>query len=373
MTDTRLWEGWMRRALELARRAWGETHPNPMVGALIAEDGKIVAEGWHARSGELHAERIALRNLGRAPRPGATMVVTLEPCSTHGRTGACCDAIARAGIARVIVGATDPFAGHAGHGFAVLRQAGVEVVSGVLAEECADLNLIFNHWIVRREPFVALKTATSLDGRIASRSGESQWITGETARADVMRWRRYFPAIASSSGTVLADNPRLTSRREGAEEWCPVRFVFDRRLRTAERLDLHVFTDAWREKTVVVTSDQSDPERRAALERAGIRSWVLPAPTAEEFFHQFKTRCAEENLPGVWVEGGGTFLGAWLRSGAADYLYQYVAPVLFADEAALPAFSGSATNLKNLFRLNGLKHEKLGSDSLLRGHLLLRA
>ncbi len=359
----------MRRALELARRAWGETHPNPMVGALIIEEGKIVAEGWHARSGELHAERVALNNLERKPKPDATMVVTLEPCSTHGRTGACCEAIARAGIARVIVGAEDPFAGHAGNGFAVLRQSGVEVISGILAEECADLNLIFNHWIVRREPFVALKTATSLDGRIASRHGESQWITGATARADVMRWRRYFPAIATSSGTVLADNPRLTSRCEGAEEWCPVRFVFDRRLRTAERLDLHVFSDAWREKTVVVTAAQAAEERRDVLKKNGVAVWALPVATEQDFFCAFKNRCAEENLPGVWVEGGGTFLGSWLKSGAADYLYQYVAPTIFADEKAIPAFSGSETDLGNLFRVNRLKYEKLGSDSLLRGHL----
>lgn len=370
--STAVMENWMRRALELARRAWGKTHPNPMVGALIVEDGKIVAEGWHERSGELHAERIALNNLGRAPKPDATMVVTLEPCSTHGRTGACCEAIARAGIARVIVGATDPFAGHAGNGFALLRHSGVEVISGILAEECTDLNLIFNHWIVRREPFVALKTATSLDGRIASRHGESQWLTSTASRADVMRWRRYYPAIATSSGTVLADDPRLTSRREGVEEWCPVRFVFDRRLRTAERLDLQVFSDAFREKTVVVTTEKAEEKKRAALEKNGVLVWTLPASTERDFFRAFKTRCAEENLPGVWVEGGGTFLGAWLKSGEADYLYQYVAPVLFADAQALPAFQGSDTDLKNLFKINELKYERTGDDGLIRGYLKSR-
>ncbi|MDR2863781.1 MAG: bifunctional diaminohydroxyphosphoribosylaminopyrimidine deaminase/5-amino-6-(5-phosphoribosylamino)uracil reductase RibD, partial [Puniceicoccales bacterium] len=189
------YQNWMRRALTLAKRAWGNTHPNPHVGALIVESGVIVAEGWHERAGDAHAEINTLRALGRRPKPGATLVVTLEPCSTHGRTGACTTALLDAGISRVVAGTADPFPAHCGRGFALLREAGVEVVSGVLAGECADLNLIFNHRVTHGEPLVALKTATTLDGRIATRTGQSQWITGPEARADVMRWRRYFPAI----------------------------------------------------------------------------------------------------------------------------------------------------------------------------------
>src|SRR5262245_54618262 len=185
-------EHFMRRAIVLARGVWGTTHPNPMVGALIVEDGHIVAEGATAPDGGPHAERLALLARGKTPRPGATMYVTLEPCCTHGRTGACTEAIIAAGIKRVVVGATGPFPEHQGKGFEMLRAAGIEVISGVLERECNDLNLIFNHW-VKRGPMLAAKAAITLDGKIACRTGESRWITNDAARIDVHRWRRLFP------------------------------------------------------------------------------------------------------------------------------------------------------------------------------------
>ena len=219
-------EVFMRRALELANGVWGNTHPNPMVGAVIVEDGHIVAEGATAHDGGPHAERLALLARGKAPRPGATMYTTLEPCCTHGRTGACTEAIIAAGIKRVVVGATDPFPAHQGKGYELLRAAGIEVITGVLERECNDLNLIFNHW-VQRGTMLAAKSAVTLDGKIACRTGESRWITNEAARADVHRWRRLFPAIAVGAMTVLKDNPRLTARIEGQPEWSPLRFVFE--------------------------------------------------------------------------------------------------------------------------------------------------
>src|SRR3954465_2080831 len=164
-------ETYMRRALEVARGVWGNTHPNPLVGALIVEDGHIVAEGATAPDGGPHAERLALLARGKTPRPGATLYVTMEPCSTHGRTGACTDAIIASRIKRVVVGAKDPNPAHAGRGFDALRAAGIEVVSGVLERECTDLNLIFNHWITQGAPLLAAKAAVTLDGRIACRSG----------------------------------------------------------------------------------------------------------------------------------------------------------------------------------------------------------
>src|SRR5947199_7538807 len=176
-------EFFMRRALELARRVWGATHPNPTVGAVIVEEGQIVGEGATAPDGGPHAERLALLARGKTPRPGATLYVTLEPCSTQGRTGACTDAIIAAGIKRVVVGATDPNPEHAGRGFEVLRAAGVEVIDGVLARECSDLNLVFNHWITQGGPMIAAKSATTLDGKIAARTGESRWITNPASRA----------------------------------------------------------------------------------------------------------------------------------------------------------------------------------------------
>jgi diaminohydroxyphosphoribosylaminopyrimidine deaminase/5-amino-6-(5-phosphoribosylamino)uracil reductase len=384
--STSLEETLMRRAIALAKRAWGRTHPNPHVGALIVENGAVVAEGWHERAGEPHAEINALRNLGRRPAPDATLYVTLEPCCTHGRTGACTDAILAAGIKRVIAGATDPSPAHSGRGFELLRAAGVEVITGVLADECADLNLIFNHRVSQSHgsppaPFIALKTATTLDGRIASRSGNSQWITGDAARADVARWRRYFPAIATSAATVLADNPRLTARIAGEPEWCPRRFVLDRSGRllrhlveaagTVQPTGLHIFDDPFADaQTVLVTAagEEAAGEFCAARSPAVSAVWRLPR---ENFLAAFHRRCAAESIAALFLEGGGSFLGAWLDSGLADYLFYYTAPKILADADARPAFAGSAPRprLADALALQNVRRELFGDDLLTRGFL----
>lgn len=332
-------ESFMRRAVELAKLGNGATHPNPMVGAVIVEDGKIVAEGWHKRAGTPHAERNALAALGRAPKPGATMVVTLEPCSTCGRTGACTDAIiAAGGISRVVVGAKDPNPAHAGNGFAVLRAAGIEVISGVLADECERLNPIFNHKITTGMPLFAMKTAMTLDGRTATRTGESQWITSALARADVMRLRRYFPAIATGSGTVLADNPSLTARIPGCEVFCPTRFVFDRRLRTLEQLNsLKIFNDEFKANTILVTTADVPAPVSEKLTLRGIAIWKL---STEEFWQDFRQRCNDTEICGVLFEAGAELLGTLFSEKQADYLYNYIAPKIFGDPEARPLFAG---------------------------------
>ena len=200
----------IRLALRLARRGHGATSPNPMVGAVLVKGGKIIGCGWHRRAGLQHAEIEAFRDAqkrGHHPR-GATLYVTLEPCCTHGRTPPCTDAIISAGIKKVVVGAIDPNLKHAGKGFKILRRAGIKVVHGVLNDECAKLNEAFNHWIVRRTPFVTVKAAMTLDGKIATASGESKWITGEKARAHGMKLRQGSDAIFRSASTrFLTDNP----------------------------------------------------------------------------------------------------------------------------------------------------------------------
>jgi diaminohydroxyphosphoribosylaminopyrimidine deaminase / 5-amino-6-(5-phosphoribosylamino)uracil reductase len=365
-------ERFMRRALELAQRAWGETHPNPMVGAVIVEDGEIVAEGFHARDGGPHAERVALATLGRRPKPTATLYVTLEPCSTHGRTGACCEAIKAAGIGRVVVGATDPFAGHAGRGFAVLREAGVEVVAGVLERECADLNLIFNHWIATGTPLIAAKSAMTLDGKIATRSGDSKWITGELARADVMRWRRLFPAIAAGAGTVLKDDPRLTARIAGEAEWCPWRFVFDSVLRSAAGGTLpRVYTDEFRERTIAVTTEKAGLGYVRRLREQGVQVWALPSATPRVPLREFRKRCAAEKITGVYLEGGARLTSAFLQERELDYCFVYRAPVLLADERARAGFGGLRTeSLAQAVRLAEVRQASFGDDHLMRGRVV---
>lgn len=360
----------MRRAIEVAKRGWGDTHPNPLVGALIVEKGEVVAEGFHAKAGEAHAEVNALRALGRKPKAGATLYVTLEPCCTHGRTPPCTDAIADAGIARVVVGATDPNPAHAGNGFDVLRAGGVEVLSGVLAAECEDLNLIFNHWIVTGRPLFAAKAGVTLDGKVATRIGESKWITGEAARANGHLWRRYFPAIAVGAGTLRADNPRLTARLNGTE-WCPIRFVFDGLLRSVlDKAMPNLYTDEFRERTIVVTTAHGGLGYVRKLNAMGVRAWVLSSTSPKVPFAEFRRKCAEEGIAGVFFEGGAQLLSELMQARELDYLFSYQAPVLLADEKGKAIFRGLRTeHLTQALRLERVKHETHGDDVLTRGFL----
>ncbi len=361
-------EQFMRRAIQLARGVWGTTHPNPMVGALVVEDGAIVAEGATAPAGGPHAEVNALNGLGRKPRPGAALYVTLEPCCTHGRTPPCTDAIVDAGITLVTAGATDPNPAHAGRGFELLRAAGVEVVTGVLEDDCTDLNLIFNHGMKTGGPLFAAKSGVTLDGKVATRTGDSKWITGELSRADGHRWRRLFPAIAVGAGTVLADNPRLTARGPDGE-WCPWRFVFDGLLRTVtDKAMPTLYTDEFHERTIVVTTPHGGLGYVRKLNALGVKTWVLPGQSPKVNFRDFRARCAAEGITGVFFEGGSQLLSELLQARELDYLFTYHAPVLFADDKGKSILRGLRTEtLAEAIRLERVRHEVHGDDSLMRG------
>jgi len=363
-------ESFMRRAIAVAKRGWGDTHPNPLVGALIVEEGERVAEGHHAKAGEAHAEIVALRALGRKPKHGATLYVTLEPCCTHGRTPPCTEAIIAAGFTCVVVGATDPNPAHAGHGFAALRTAGIEVVTGVLTGECTDLNLIFNHWITTGRTLFAAKSGVTLDGKVATRTGDSKWITGEQARANGHVWRRYFPAIAVGAGTLRADNPRLTARVDG-KEWCPWRFVFDGLLRSVlDKAMPGIFTDEFHERTIVVTTPHGGLGYARKLNQLGVKTWIMESPTPKVNFADFRKRCTQEGIGGVFFEGGAQLLSELMQARELDYLFTYQAPVLLADDRGKSIFSGLRTEtLDGAIRLNQVRHEVHGDDSLMRGFL----
>ena len=362
----------MQRALGLARRAWGATHPNPMVGCVLVENGEVTSGGFHEQDGGPHAERAALSALMRNPRAGATLYVTLEPCSTAGRTGACTDAIIASGIRRVVVGATDPNPAHAGRGFEVLRRAGIEVTTGVLADECSDLNLIFNHVITTGGPLIAAKVATTIDGRIATRSGDSQWITGEEARADVHRWRRLFPAIGVGAGTAMTDDPRLTARVAGEPEWCPIRFVFDGRLRSVlDHRVPKVYTDEFAARTIVVTTQHGGLGYVRKLRSMGVGVWVFEAPSGRVPMALFRARCAAEKIGGVLLEGGAQLVSRALVERQVDYFFAYQAPVLFADEKAKSVLAGLRTDkIAQAIRIADLRRATLGDDGLVRGRVV---
>jgi diaminohydroxyphosphoribosylaminopyrimidine deaminase/5-amino-6-(5-phosphoribosylamino)uracil reductase len=332
-----------------------------MVGAVITEGGRIVAEGFHAGAGEPHAEVMALRALGRKPAADAILHVTLEPCCTHGRTPPCVDAILASGIRTVVVGAHDPNPAHAGRGLALLRAKGVAVVEGVLGEECSELNLIFNHWIVRGSPLIALKIASTLDGRLTLPAGRGRAITGPESQAYVHRLRRLYPAIAVSADTALVDNPRLTAR--GAEgEVCPVRFVLDRHFKTAGRGGLNLFQDAHRSRTIVVGLGSA--AKRADLawyEAEGIKVWSLVGDE-ESFLRVWAERCSQEKVTGVLVEAGPRLASAMLSVGSADYLYAFLAP-LTGDPAA-PCWHEGVSLPEGALRAS-----LVGSDALFEGYL----
>jgi len=362
----------MRRAIELALRGWGRTHPNPMVGAVLVENGRVAAEAYHEKDGGPHAERAALAALGRAPGPKAVLYVTMEPCSTEGRTGACTGAIVASGLRRVVAGATDPNPAHAGRGFAVLRNAGIEVTPGVLEADCSDINLIFNHWITRSAPLLAGKLAATLDGRIATRRGESKWITGVAAREDAHRWRGLFPAIAVGAGTVMADDPRLTARREGFPVECPTRFVFDGRLRSVVDGSLPaVYSDEFAKRTIVVTTQHAGIGYVRKLRGRGVGVWIFDSATGSVPLAQFRARCAEEGISGVLFEGGSQLMSRALIERQLDYLIMYHAPVVLADDRAKPVLVGLRTEtLSQSIRLTDVRRQALGDDSLVRGRVV---
>ena len=245
------------------------------------------------------------------------------------------------------------------------------MTEGVLADECADLNLIFNHWMTAQTPLLAAKAAVTLDGKIATRTNDSEWITGELARTDVHRWRRLFPAIAVGAGTVLSDDPSLTSRL-GDEVWCPVRFVFDGLLRTVVEKSLaKVYTDEHKHRTIVVTTPHGGLGYIRKLQAQGVEVWNLPSSTMRAPLGEFRKRCVEAGITGVFFEGGAQIISELIQFRQLDYLFIYRAPVLLGDERAKAVFKGLRTErLANAVRLDNVRHAAFGPDELMRGRVV---
>lgn len=303
-------EKFMREAIKLARRGAGQTRPNPAVGCVLVKNGRIIARGYHRRAGQPHAEIEALRALKNPDRArGATAYVTLEPCSTHGRTPPCTEALARAGLARVVVGAIDPNPRHRGRGLACLARAGIETVSGLLADQCAALNPEFHHFMLTGMPWVVAKCGMSLDGRLTRPPGEGQWITSAAARADAMKLRARVGAILVGAGTIRADDPALTVRGIKSVEQ-PRRIVWAPRSQPAAKAQ--VFTDHDRQQTIVLRQSSLRAALRA-LGRQGIQS--------------------------VLVEGGGHTLGQLFSSHLANEVVFYLGPMIAGG--SVPAVAGA--------------------------------
>ncbi len=356
-------ESLMRRALALAEMGAGTARPNPLVGAVIARDGMVVGEGYHVRAGAAHAEIAALERAGPQAR-GADLYVNLEPCAHYGRTPPCVDAILLAGVARVFVGCRDPNPLVDGRGIAALRAGGVEVVEKVLEDEARLLNDVFFHWVRHRTPFVVLKLAQTLDGRIATRTGASRWITGKAARRRVHQMRRRYGAVLVGTNTLRFDDPVLTVREVDGPQ--PVRFALDPWGQTSP--DARILSqDA---PTVIVMGPEAPSASVDALRAKGAEVWRLPASEGEIDLEAFLLRAAEQGVDALLVEGGGEIAWSFLSRGLVHKLVLFVAPRVFGGREAIPSVGGEGVSLPGeAIEVRNLRVEWVDEDLLLMGYL----
>lgn len=352
----------MRLALRLARRGFGRTSPNPMVGAVLVRDGAVIGQGWHRRAGGPHAEIEALSNSGHNAR-GATLFVTLEPCCTHGRTPPCTDAIIAAGVGRVVAAARDPNPAHSGKGFEILERAGIPASTGLLSREAAELNEAFNHWIVRGTPFVTIKAAMSLDGKIAAANGQSQWITRQRARAWGMRLRAGADAILVGVNTIARDNPSLTVRLPGFNQKPLRRIILDPRARSP--LEAKVFSDPFAPLTTLVVT-KAAPKRRVEAFSAHVRVLEAPVRNGLVDLRWLARKLGAENVTSLLVEGGGETNASFLAAGLAQRVAFFYAPMVLGGHAAPKAVGGQGVpGLRRGITLRQAAWRRLGPDLLL--------
>ena len=336
---------WMQRAIEQAKLGFGLTSPNPIVGAVVVNDGQLIGQGYHHKAGTPHAEPNALDDaLRNAPDAvkGATLYVTLEPCSTYGRTPPCTKRIIEEGISRVVIGALDRNPLYCGVAVKILQEAGIAVQTGVLADECEKMNESFFWWITQKKPFVLLKMAMTLDGRIATVSGSSQWITGSAARDKVQEMRRWADAIMVGGATVLADNPSLTVRSPANWPRQPKRFVWSSRKQLPP--DCKLLTDG-----------NPPPE--------------LVKPVSPEEWEQFLLELGKRKITALLLEGGGELAAAALHAGAVNKVAFFVAPKILGGRNARPVVGGiDALSLDDALPLDNFQAEPIGNDILLTGY-----
>ena len=356
-------ESYMREALRMAAYTRGRTSPNPLVGAVIVRDGTIVASGWHRAAGEPHAEIHALRMAGELAH-GATLYVTLEPCAHHGRTGPCAEAVIAAGLARVVVALSDPNPLVAGRGLAMLEAAGIETQTGVCEAEARRQNEVFLKWVTTKRPFVTLKTAMTLDGKIASHTGASQWITGEEARARVHEYRDVHDAILVGIGTVLADDPSLTTRLPDRTGHNPLRIVLDSEARTP--IDAKLLTDG-AAPTVIAVSERADHRRVNLLHACGAEVVTLGAERPD--IGRLLDWLGAREISSLFVEGGAQVNWSFLAGGYVDKVHAFIAPLLMGGTAAPTPIGGTGFDSpQTALCLADMTVEQVGVDILVTGY-----
>jgi len=356
----------MARALELAARGRGLTSPNPMVGAVVVRDGQVVGEGFHRRAGSEHAEIEALARAGAQAR-GATLYVALEPCVHQGRTPPCAPVLLESGLSRVVVAVLDPNPKVNGRGVQALREAGVSVTVGVLGEEARALNRVFFTYMLRARPFVTMKAAMTLDGKIAAWDRSSRWISGEESRQVAHRMRAEADAIVVGIGTVLEDDPELTVRtgRDWPKE--PYRIIVDSHLRLP--LDARLFSAGTRSRILVATTDLASQDRVDALQGREVPVLACPARDGRVDLVALTKRLAEMDITTLLLEGGSSLNAAFLEASLVDRVVFFVAPKIVGGARALGPVGGDGRSLKEAFRVANLSVRSVGDDLLVEGDI----
>ncbi len=365
-TDTHSDNSLMDRALALARRGSGFAAPNPLVGAVVAKDGEIIGSGWHRKAGEAHAEVEALKAAGERAK-GASLFVTLEPCNHYGRTPPCTEAILAAGISRVVIAMRDPNPKVKGGGIAELRSKGVKVELGLRGRRAIEMNRGWIHWAMTGRPFVLLKLASSLDGRIASSSGESKWISSPAARAHVQRLRRHVHAVLVGAGTVVRDNPRLTNRTGKGPQ--PLRVVVDSSLRTD--INSHVYRPlALGERgrspiCMIATTSRASYQRRRDLELAGVEIVSLEGSNGKVDLDALIRHLGKAGIQSVMCEGGGGVATSLLEKGLVNRFMLYQGPLLLGSSGKVWFDGGEIASMRDAPRLRLLRSRMVGPDNML--------
>ncbi len=358
----------MKRALALARLAEGQTSPNPAVGAVIVRGGRVVGEGYHSRAGAPHAEVEALREAGDLA-VNATLYVTLEPCNHSGRTPPCTEAIVKAGVAEVNYAVRDPDRSVPGGGHAYLENAGLVVHEGLCREEARHLNRFYLHAVRNGRPYVVAKFAMSLDGKIATHTGESRWITGPDSRAEVHNLRRLVDAVLVGAGTAISDNPRLTVRMAAYEGPQPRRIVLDSHGRVP--VESALFDSKSSGSSVVATTDAMPDEHRRTLEELGVEVWTFPANvTGKVELSALLDELGNRGTRSLLVEGGADVLGSFFDEGQVQELWAFVAPIIIGGSTAHGPVHGNGVPLPDeATRLVKTSLERIGEDVLIRGYV----
>ena len=362
-------EEYMRRALELARKGEGHTSPNPMVGCVVVKDGRIISEGYHEKYGEFHAERNALTRCTE-DTAGADLYVTLEPCCHQGKTPPCTDIIIEKKIARVFVGSMDSNPLVAGQGVQILRDHGIYVETGILDAECRKLNEVFYHYIATKTPFVVMKYAMTLDGKIACATGDSKWVTGEIARTQVHRMRGRYRGIMVGIGTVLADDPMLNCRVEGGVD--PVRIICDSNLHIPTESQI-VKTASDIETIVACSQEALESERKQEkirrLKEAGIQIIGTEGAHGVNLVELMK-KLGGQNIDSILLEGGGTLNASALEDGIVNKVYAYIAGKLIGGmDARSPVEGMGIDRMADAITLQNMEIEKLGDDFCIVGYV----